>query len=194
MITKGLDFPNVTLVGVLNADTLLYSSDFRSYEKTFSLITQVIGRAGRAEKDGRAVIQTFSPGHQVLDFAFKQDYPAFFDSECALRKALIYPPYCDICQIVFYADGLEKAMAGAETFIKEISTLSAQKFSDVPLRIIRPTQTTIPMSDGKDRVRILLKCRDIRRTRELISEAATEFMKENKTIHITVDINPSTIL
>lgn len=194
MITKGLDFPNVTLVGVLNADTLLYSSDFRSYEKTFSLITQVIGRAGRAEKDGRAVIQTFSPGHQVLDFAFKQDYPAFFDSECALRKALIYPPYCDICQIVFYADGLEKAMTGAETFIKEISTLSAQKFSDVPLRIIRPTQTTIPMSDGKDRVRILLKCRDIRRTRELISEAATEFMKENKTIHITVDINPSTIL
>ena len=104
MITKGLDFPDVTLVGVLAADSLLYSSDFRAYEKTFSLLTQVVGRAGRAEKQGRAVIQTFSPTHLVLEHAIKQDYEGFFREETALRKLLVYPPFCDICQCVFTAD------------------------------------------------------------------------------------------
>ncbi|PWM44222.1 MAG: primosomal protein N' [Clostridiales bacterium] len=194
MITKGLDFPNVTLVGVLNADASLYTSDFRSYEKTFSLITQVVGRAGRAEKEGRAVIQTYSPEHQVLEFAFKQDYPAFFNSECALRKALIYPPYCDVCQVIFLADGLVKATEGAEKFIEMIKNLSAEEFADVPLRIIQPLQTAVPMTDGKDRVRILLKCKDVRRTRDLFARVTATFMKENKDIYISIDMNPSAIL
>ena len=89
MITKGLDFPDVTLVGVLNADMSLYTSDFRAYEKTFSLLTQVVGRAGRAEKEGRAVVQTYSPAHHVLSYAFSQDYEGFYREETALRKNLL---------------------------------------------------------------------------------------------------------
>ena len=101
MIAKGLDFPNVTLAGVLNADKALFSGDFRSYERTFSLITQVVGRSGRAKAGGRAIIQTYVPDHYVINLAAQQNYTAFYSQEIAMRRALIYPPFCDICVIGF---------------------------------------------------------------------------------------------
>lgn len=197
MITKGLDFGNVTLVGVLNADSLLYSSDFRAYERTFSLLTQVTGRAGRSEKSGRAVIQTYSPSHEVLKFAFAQDYKGFFKSQMALRKALVYPPYCDICQVVFIAQTEENTLDAAEMFIEMLKfLLDKEEYNDIGLRIIKPRITFVPMVDGKNRSRILIKCRDTKKTRSLLNTAYLQFIKDKnkKDILVTIDINPMSIL
>ena len=101
MIGKGLDFPNVTLVGVLSVDRSLYAGDFRSYERTFSLITQVVGRGGRGDKKGRAILQTFMPEHYLMNLAAEQDYKGFYNEEIAIRRALIFPPVCDMCIFCF---------------------------------------------------------------------------------------------
>lgn len=197
MITKGLDFPNVTLVGVLNADGLLYSSDFRAYERTFSLITQVTGRAGRAEKQGRAVVQTYSPAHEVLKFAYEQDYTGFYEDQIKLRKVLLYPPFCDICQVVFTAEGEENAFAAADRFIENTaSLLEKEENSAIKMSIIKPRATAVPLVDKKSRVRVLIKCRDDRKTRTLISGIYDGFIKnkENKGVGVIVDMNPLTIL
>lgn len=101
MVTKGLDFGNVTLVGILAADASLYTDDFRANERTFSLITQATGRAGRGDRPGRAVIQAYTPDSPVLSYAASQDYKGFYQQEISLRKALRYPPFADVCQAVF---------------------------------------------------------------------------------------------
>ena len=196
MITKGLDFANVTLVGVLMADMSLYSSDFRAYEKTFSLLTQVIGRAGRAEKEGRAVIQTYSPEHIVLEYAFKQDYEGFYKEETALRKSLIYPPFCDVCQVIFLADALSAAFEGAEAFVHKVEMLLQETYNTVPVSIIRPKQTAVPKVGGRNRVRVLIKCRDNQQTRRMLHDAYTWYLKEKifKNTTISIDINPSMIV
>ena len=197
MITKGLDFPNVTLVGVLNADGLLYSSDFRAYEKTFALVTQVTGRAGRSDKSGRAVVQTFSPSHEVLRFAYKQDYIGFYNDQISLRKSLLYPPFCDICQCVFISETEEDAFSSADRFIEKIAALlQEEENKDIKMSIIKPRATSVPMVDGKSRVRILIKCLDVARTRGFLAEIYNEFIreKENKKVSVSVDMNPLTIL
>lgn len=103
MVAKGLDFGNVTLVGVLGIDSLLFGQGFRSYENVFSLITQVVGRGGRAELPGRALIQTAVPDHPVLQLAAAQDYPAFYQQEIMFRKFSLYPPFCSFCVVSFPA-------------------------------------------------------------------------------------------
>lgn len=197
MITKGLDFPNVTLVGVLNADGLLYSSDFRAYEKTFSLITQVTGRAGRSEKSGRAVVQTFSPAHEVLKFAYEQDYIGFYNNQILLRKSLLYPPFCDICQCIFISESEEKSFCAAEKFISFIAkALEKKENENIKMSIIKPKITDVPLVDGKSRVRILIKCKDTKKTRSLLVSVYNDFIKnkENRDISAGIDINPLTIL
>ena len=193
MITKGLDFPNVTLVGVLMADMSLYSSDFRAYEKTFSLITQVVGRAGRAEKHGRAVVQTFSPTHRVLRYSFAQDYEAFYNNEMALRRSLVYPPYCDLCQAVFVAPTEDLAFKGAEKFIEMVS--SEMEGASLPVRIIKPKPTSVPMVDGNYRVRTLIRCKDVYAQREIFRKIYIEFSKDKecKDIQMTLDMNPAVV-
>lgn len=197
MITKGLDFPNVTLVGVLSADSLLYSSDFRAYEKTFSLLTQVVGRAGRAEKQGRAVIQTFSPTHPVLEHAIKQDYNGFFEEETALRKLLVYPPFCDVCQCVFTADTLPRAFEVADIFIARIeAALTKDEYAKLPLTVIRARQTAVPLVGGRYRVRILVKCRDDSKTRRLLREVYLSVLRDSSLRDTTsgIDMNPTAII
>ncbi len=197
MITKGLDFPSVTLVGVLNADSMLYSSDFRAYEKTFSLLTQVTGRAGRSEKSGRAVIQTYSPEHEVLKFAYAQDYEDFYESQIPLRRNMLYPPFSELCQAVFVTDGEEKAFAAANRYIEYIKKkLTLPEYQSVSLSIIRPAVTSVPMVDGRSRVRIIIKCRDKAITRRLFSAAHTDFIRdpEMKNVSAALDMNPQNIL
>lgn len=197
MITKGLDFPNVTLVGVLNADGLLYSSDFRAYERTFSVITQVTGRAGRSEKSGRAVVQTYSPSHEVLKFAYEQDYESFYNNQISLRKSLLYPPFCDICQCVFVSDSESECFDAAERFISIIAEeLEKEENNGIKMSIIKPRVTNVPLVDGKSRVRILIKCCDTKKTRELLVSVYDGFIKnkENRNISAGIDMNPLTIL
>ena len=101
MVAKGLDFEDVTLVGVLGIDSLLFAQGFRAYETVFSLITQVVGRSGRAKDPGFAIIQTTDPDNPVLNLAAAQDYDAFFEQEIAYRKLGLYPPFCGLCVVGF---------------------------------------------------------------------------------------------
>lgn len=196
MITKGLDFPDVTLVGVLNADMSLYTSDFRAYEKTFSLLTQVVGRAGRAEKEGRAVVQTYSPTHHVLSYAFAQDYKGFYLEETSLRKNLLYPPYCDLCQFCFLADTEGEAFSAAEAFSEMIQNRVSADPASFPVRLIYPKLTAVPLVGGKTRVRLLMKCKDNAPQRDMIADLLDCFRKERayRNVVVTADMNPVTIL
>ena len=96
MVTKGHDFPDVTLVGVLMADSSLYLDDYRAAERTFAMLTQVIGRAGRGKREGRAIIQTTNPDSEIIRLACEQDYETFYEREIRLRRLLVFPPFCDI--------------------------------------------------------------------------------------------------
>ena len=194
MITKGLDFPNVTLVGVLNADTMLFSSDFRALEKTFSLMTQVVGRAGRSEKSGRAIIQSYYPEHRVFRYALDQDYVGFYKDETAFRRMMLYPPFCDICQISFIAKTEEDAFDAAERFEQALRA-AQEKSENLPLRIIPAKSTYVPMVDTRPRVRILIKCVDNRAQRKILSEVYLSFIKDpaNRDIRADIDMNPSNI-
>ena len=113
MVAKGLDFPNVTVVGVIGADRALNSDDFRGYERTFSLLTQVVGRAGRSGDKGVAVIQTNDIDNNIISLAQSQDYDAFFTEEIANRKLMIYPPYCDIVSVLVSSGGAIGSSSGA---------------------------------------------------------------------------------
>ena len=118
MIGKGLDFPNVTLVGVLSVDKALYAGDFRSYERTFSLITQVVGRGGRGGSRGRAILQTFIPEHYIMNLAAAQDYKGFYNEEIAIRRAMIFPPLCDMCIFCFSGNEDITVRLGAEAVLR----------------------------------------------------------------------------
>lgn len=119
MVAKGLDFENVTLVGVINADQQLNNDDFRSQERTFDLLTQVVGRAGRGQYKGTAVIQTCNPENDVIQIAARQDYDAFFKDELKTRKMLIYPPYCDICLIGFIGENEPKVRVASQKIYRQ---------------------------------------------------------------------------
>ena len=120
MVAKGLDFPNVTLVGVLNTDQMLYADDYRSYERTFSLLTQVVGRSGRGESKGMAVIQTFTPDNLIIAMAAKQDYDTFYRSEIRIREAMLYPPFADICLVGFAGENRQLTLRAANEFLRGV--------------------------------------------------------------------------
>lgn len=156
MIAKGLDFENVTLVGVLLIDRSLYAGDYLGYEKTFSLITQVVGRSGRGSKKGRAYIQTFSPDHYVLELAAKQDYKEFYEQEIAVRRALIFPPFCDICLLVLSSPDEKAVGRAAELFFGMLKN-AADGRRDIPVILLGPTDGG--KMGGIFRRRIVVKCR-----------------------------------
>ena len=158
MIAKGLNFENVTLVGVLLIDRSLYAGDYLGYEKTFSLVTQVVGRSGRGEKKGRAYIQTFSPDHYVLELAAKQDYKEFYAQESEVRKALIFPPYCDLCMIAFSSPGEETVSAAAGKFAELFRKKADEIGSSMPVIMLGPTLAG--KINGSFRARIIVKCRN----------------------------------
>lgn len=169
MIAKGLDFPNVTLVGVLSLDKALFTGDFRSYERTFSLITQVVGRSGRGEKEGVAFIQTYVPDHYVLNLAAQQDYKSFFEEEIALRKVLIYPPFCDLCVIGFVSLVENEVIKASHEFIRLMKEEIEAQDLKIPLRVLGPSKCVIGKINNKFRYRIIIKCKNSSQFRNLIS-------------------------
>lgn len=189
MIAKGLDFPNVTLVGALGVDKALFSGDFRSYERTFSLITQVVGRGGRGGSGGRAIIQTYVPEHYVINLAAMQDYPAFYEQEITMRRAMIYPPFCDICVIGFSGikdNEVSKAAEGfAEVMGEEIKKISKK----MPLRVLGPSKCALEKIGGRFRYRIIIKCRNNADFRSFIRETRTKAAVYIKNVSVFIDIN-----
>ena len=168
MIGKGLDFPNVTLVGVVSVDKALFAGDYRSYERTFSLVTQVVGRGGRGQTPGRAVLQTYMPEHYVLNLAAQQDYDRFYAEELAMRRALMFPPVCDLCVIGFAGVFEEKVRIAAERFTEILRETAERIQLRLPLRVLGPVEAGYGRLNGKYRRRLLLKCKNTAEMRRFI--------------------------
>lgn len=177
MVAKGLDFEDVTLVGVLGIDSLLFAQGFRAYETVFSLVTQVVGRSGRAKDPGFAIIQTTDPNNPVLNLAAAQDYDAFFEQEIAYRKLGLYPPFCGLC-VVGFAGPKEIEVARAAARFAALLGQQAAKQPDLPLRVLGPTPGNIEKINEAYRYKLTVKCRNDRRFRDLMRETLTLYEQE----------------
>lgn len=191
MVTKGHDFPRVSLVGVVLADTSLYVSDFRAAERTFALLTQVIGRAGRAG-EGAAVIQTYSPENEVIRLACAQDYDAFYRGEIELRRTLSYPPFCDMVQLTVASEDEPLLLSSSTSLIALIEKKLADSYSDLPLLVFGPFEAQVYKVNDKYRLRIVVKCKLNTKTRRFFHELLCEFSVQ-KNVSLTVDLNPLTV-
>ncbi|MBQ3639677.1 MAG: primosomal protein N' [Clostridia bacterium] len=192
MVTKGHDFPDVTLVGVLQADTSLYIDDYRAGEQTFAMLTQVIGRAGRRERPGLAIIQTMSPDHDVIRLACEQDYEGFFKREMQMRKLLTFPPFCDIAMITMSSESEDLLVRTAARVMQDLPSLREQFMPNEPLLVYGPFEAPVYRVDNRCRLRVIIKCRVTDTLNQVLSElivraaAGTE-----KKVRAVVDFNPN---
>ena len=196
MVAKGFDFERVTLVGVLLADQALYSDDFRSYERAFSLLTQVVGRSGRGKSRGRAIIQTITPENPVIDMAASQDYRKFYRNEIILRKAMLYPPFADLCMVGFVGSRDEEVSRAAGNFLERLKYYTQRDYSDVPIRVLGPSPASVKKVSGRYRYKIILKCRNNARFREMMHLLLCESGSDPQSKEVTTfaDINPENVL
>lgn len=196
MVAKGLDFENVTLVGVISIDQQLYQDDYKSLERAFDLLTQVVGRAGRGETPGRAVIQTLLPENNIIALASKQDYKAFYNTEIKLRKALIYPPYCDICTVGFMGEDETLVKNASKTFFEMLKEKNSSDYPDLKLIVLGPMTPRVAKISNKFRYRLIIKCKNTKRFREFISELLIAFSGDKTYSKVSVfpDINPTSLV
>ena len=189
MVTKGLDFENVTLVGVLSADQMLYVNDFRAQERTFSLITQVVGRSGRGRKRGRAVIQTYTPENEVILLASRQDYDGFYEREIQLRSVTGSPPIHDLFTVT--ASGVDENRV-LEGCAKLKAALSGYLRDVEDVRVLGPAPASVTKINNRFRYRVTLSCTATRRIRDTISHVIREFSKDPKYRGVSVyaDVDP----
>lgn len=196
MVAKGHDFPNVTLVGVLSADALLFGEDYRATEKAFSLITQVIGRAGRGALAGRAIIQTYDPDHEVLRLAAAQDYESFYHGAIRMREAMTFPPFCEMVLFTFSSPEEQETIQAAQRFFSTLTELTAPtgEYYNVPIILFGPFEAQIYKLNERYRMRIIAKCRLNKRTRALIQKVMAESSARNqKRVVLSVDVNPNNL-
>ncbi len=192
MVAKGLDFPNVTLVGVLGADGALYSEDFRSFERTFSLLTQVVGRAGRGENEGKAIIQTVNPDNNIIELAKNQDYDSFYNSEIMTRQLHTFPPYCDVCYVCAQSVYREEAIKVINGIFDRIREMLKEEYKDIKLIILGPTASTIAKVNNRYRFRMMIKCKNNKNFRNMLKKALD--IKHARDVSVTVDFNPETVI
>lgn len=190
MIAKGLDFPNVTLVGVLNADTALNLPDFRSSERTFQLLTQVAGRAGRAEKAGQVFIQSYNPHHYAIEFAKQQDYEGFYAYEMGIRRQLGYPPY-------YFTVGLTLSHKDEETAVRkayEVMDILRSGLSE-KVQILGPTPKPIARTHNLYHYQILLKYRFEDKLQATLNQVLDWTQnRDNKDLRLTIDNEPQNFM
>lgn len=188
MVTKGLDFPNVTLVGVLNADQALYSGDYRASERTFSLVTQVVGRSGRGEKPGRAVIQTFTPQNEVIRQAASQDYDSFYLAELEMRRLQWCPPFSDLFSLTAVGQS-EAQVLRCLTTAKQVLAKALQNRADT--RLLGPATLPVARVNNRFRYRLTLACADEGEVRQLLSNVLLAISEDKSFKGVTVygDIN-----
>ncbi len=196
MVAKGLDFENVTLVGVINADQQLNNDDFRSQERTFDLLTQVVGRAGRGKYEGTAVIQTCNPENDVIQIAARQDYDTFFNDELKTRKMLIYPPYCDICLVGFVGENEAKVRSASQKFTDMLKKELISNYSDQKIIALGPMTARVSKISNKFRYRLILKCKNSKRFRALMSDLLKKVGSDRVfgDVSVYIDINPENII
>ncbi len=190
MIAKGHDFPNVTLVGIVGADGELNIGDYNAVERAFQTLVQVSGRSGRGSKKGKVIIQTYNPEHYAIEYAQKQDYKGFFDTELNLRKLLKYPPFCDIILIRLNGTDLNlvkkvsnRIYQNLEGFLKESSNI-----------IFKPVPAPVDKIKGNYRYRIIIKGKASQKMIEIINRSISEKSIGKSGVQIFVDINPSSLM
>jgi len=187
MIAKGLDFPNVLLVGVINADTALHFPDFRAAEKTFQLVTQVAGRTGRGDRPGRVLVQTFSPEHPAIAFACHHDYQGFMGQELAIREKFGYPPYGSLARIIVRGPELMSTESFAEQVGKQIGKLRSQLGLD-QVRVLGPAAPPIARLRGNHRFHLLLLAEDPGQLHRLLTRLQSE-LKPPKEVLYVIDVD-----
>ena len=192
MVTKGLDFENVTLVGVLDADQSLYAQDYRARERTFSLITQVVGRAGRRFDTGKAVIQTYSPTHPVILTAARQDYEAFYEREMETRQALQCPPVCGLTVLTAVGEVEQQVLKSLIALKVRLQSLMEGQYVDVKAPVLGPAAAQMVKVMGRYRYHLTMRAESSARWRALIAGVIREFMLDGKNRGVTVfaDENP----
>ena len=180
MVAKGLDFENVNLVGILCADQSLLGEGYKSYEKTFSLISQAVGRSGRHDSHGEAIIQTYSNNNYAIELSASQDYDKFFENEIAIRKIMLYPPFADICTVGFIGTNENYTWKSCLFFFESLKFTASSKFSDIPLKILSPSKAFMKKMEKKFRFKIVVKCKNNSRFRKFIIESLNNYRKNDK--------------
>ena len=194
MITKGHNFKNVTLAGILFADQGLFLDDYRASERMFEMIVQVAGRAGRYEKNGRAVIQTYNPDNEVIRHAINQDYEKFYEAEIKLRKAAVFPPFCDICVINIISEFENEANTTAKRIGELLRNHMQSDYNDVKAIIFGAFPAGIYKLNRNFRMRYIIKCKMNKRTKELLMFVLGEIQKQTtKKVTVNIDVNPTMI-
>lgn len=194
MVAKGHNFPYVTLVGIVMADSALYLSDYRAPEHTFSLLTQVIGRAGRAEKKGRAVIQTLNPRHNVFSMASEQDYVEFYRGEIALRKEFTFPPFCQIAVFTVACESEREVLLACKELSDKLEKHLSGEFSDVKFIVYGPFEAPVYRVKNIYRKRFIIKYKNNPRSRALLDRLLTEESDPKKGgAKVTLDIGPGLV-
>ena len=190
MVAKGLDFDDVTLVGVVNADNSLYDESYNSAERCFDLITQVVGRSGRRDGNGKAVIQTINPYNQTLEYASNQDYKSFYENEIELRKLLTYPPYCDIISVSFIGENENKVALCSKKFF-ELLIEENEKYKH-KIIVLGPSVAKIAKLNNTYRYRLSVKCKNSKNIRNMFNDIQKNIskIKEYKDVSVSLDINP----
>ena len=193
MVVKGHHFPNVTLVGVVAADSSLNFGDYRANERTFQTLTQVAGRAGRGEYEGRVIIQTYNPDNYAIEYSKAQDYDLFYNTEIELRKQLKYPPFCDIIVI----DMSAKNMSELKKVAKDLHTYLKQRVINEKFGLLLYSPVPSPIDRIKDRYRwrMLIKCKYDDRVNNLLADAYDTFLNmKTKTARVNIELNPNNML
>lgn len=194
MVTKGHDFPDVTLVGVLLADSSLYLDDYRASERTFAMLTQVIGRAGRRDLPGLAVIQTNNPEHEVIRLACEQDYDGFYEREVRLRRLLCFPPTCDIALLTLSGTQEKEVLMASTQLVKEINDLRGGQYPNVELILFGPFEAPVYRVDNRYRMRMVVKCRLTKETQAFFADLMCRVSTGcGKRVFFGVDFNPSNL-
>ena len=190
MVVKGHDFPNVTLVGVIAADNELNFGDFRASERTFQTLTQVAGRAGRGEQAGRVIVQTYNPEHYAIELSKVQDYEAFFDTEVEVRKALKYPPFCDIIIAEMSSKNkneLLKVASSLHVYLKD--RVINEKFG---VLLYSPVPSPIDKIKDRYRMRMIIKCKYDEKVNDLMNGAlGTFYNMKVSTARLAIELNPN---
>ena len=191
MIVKGHHFPNVTLVGVIAADSSLNVDDYRANERTFQILTQVAGRAGRGNLSGKVIIQTYNPENFAIQCARKQDYDLFYETEIALRKQLKYPPFCDIIVIGFNSVNENKIKKVSNQIYKNLKVNLENK----GFKVFIPMPAPIDKIQNRYRWRIIIKGNMTEQINAIINKELKEIYDQNlRDIRITVDVNPNNMI
>jgi primosomal protein N' (replication factor Y) len=192
MVAKGLNLPEVTLVGVLDADMSLYSGSYRAAENTFNMLTQVIGRAGRGDTPGQAVIQTMVPEHKVLTLAAQQDYDGFYDLEIRLRQLQKEPPFGNLAAVLFSGQEESRVLRGAAVFRDSLNAcLKEDAYSQEFCQVLGPAACAVPKINYNYRYRLTLRCKMTKNLRMLIAHLLRQFAKDgaNRGVSAFVDVN-----